>query len=932
MTNIVNRLRQLHCWSDALIILALVGFSLWLMRFLFSWGSQILASDLSGAWAWFYWLKESLFTFHQLPTWSPLWTGGMPFFGMVPSAGYFFILPFYLVTRDIPAAYNLATIVMFSLAGAAMYVYLKHLTTSRLVAFLGALLYVILPVHTCSMVLWGHFEIVCTYAIVPFVLLFTDRFLDGAGQTSLVLLGLLVSFVLLLQIEYALIFLLFYISYLVFALAIRRRGWRSMIETVRRNKLGFVICLLVLLIPLSFYLTVVFQYDRFSSLTREQVEGGLPLYTLKHFSDPFQARLPGDLGSFFEMPRTECYSGGISFVILLAAAASVVLDKEGRRAHMLFFLLAGLASLILSMGIYGPLFPVVRKIIPFLSGMRVPLRFYYVFALCLPVLFALALLSFRSLAAGVPALSAGRRRLLFHGVPVLLVIIMIVDVSPYFDFYRHRVLDREQYNKVASFIEERIKQDSHPGDGPARVLVVPDGVDPDRMAVFETGDDGQFVIEMSQSWLTWDQYRGASAFDSAVLGRILVDTHNLDFYSDLLSYDYVLRWEHKLAPAALDSTYLDLIDQLEEKVDVLCADESQILLDKGSLDTDYYCARLYRINKAVLAEARFHPSDDTLFIVSSDLYASNTLFEIYDVLGGPLAPGAFLQKVAAVAAEEGLPDSVAYGALDIGGLCRYEGEILLLPDDPLAGQVLQSGNCEASGWERCERKESLGFPDSGLDMAAPGLGAAGDNYLAIPFAVEQAGSWILNLDYFSDTDGGTLQVFVDGHPVATVDTYDPGPSMKGQSVYLTLDAGQHELRLTGREKPLAASAGDAANRVEVGRISLLNPARLPQLQSRSQALWDRITGALANDGASAQVSGFTLSSTGISLDVDAAASGVVSVAYYNNPWWKVYVDGQETALLVVDGVFPGCCIESGRHHVEFVCHYPALSNLFGLGR
>ena len=304
-----DRLIHHRCFADAASVLVLLGLSLFLMRFLFDWNSSVLASDLSGAWAWFYWFKESLLGFDRFPAWSPLWMGGMPFFGIVPPAGFVLIIPLYLLTGDIPGAYHLGTILAFSVSGLTMYAYLRHLSQRRLVSFLGAVLYLTLPVHMSSMMFWGHFEILCAYAVIPLVLLLTDRWLDGRGQVNLMLLAVAVGLTLLLQIEYALIFLLFYIPYLVFALAVRHMGPRSLLALASRSKAGVAICLLVLLVPLLFYVTVLSEYGQFSSLTPEQVEGGLWVYTLRHFGDPFQDRLAGGLQGYFSMSTADYYAG-----------------------------------------------------------------------------------------------------------------------------------------------------------------------------------------------------------------------------------------------------------------------------------------------------------------------------------------------------------------------------------------------------------------------------------------------------------------------------------------------------------------------------------------------------------------------------------------------------------------------------------------------
>ncbi|MDM7999858.1 MAG: hypothetical protein QUS33_07640 [Dehalococcoidia bacterium] len=925
MIRILKRLSQWRYSADAALVLILVGFSLYLMRFLFDWNEQVLASDLSGAWGWFYWLKESLFTFHQLPTWSPLWLGGMPFFGIVPPMGFALVLPLYLIAGDIPAAYNLGMIIAFSLAGASMYAYLKHLSGGRLGSFLGATIYVALPVHACSMVFWGHFEIVCAYAAVPLVLLLTDRFLDGGRQIGLVLLGLLMGFVLLLQIEFAFIFLLFYIPYLVFSLAITKMGWRSMCSLIKKNRAGVIICLLVLLIPLVFYVTVLFHYSQFSGLTKEQIEGGLPVYTFRHFGDTFQARLPAGLTGFFSTPQMECYSGGCSFLILLASTASAALEKGRRRGQLLFFLTAGVASLLLSMGIFGPLFPVLRAILPFMSGMRVPLRFYYIFAICLPIMFVLALRTFGTALAGIRSLPPVRRRLLLTGAPLIVLAILIADLGPSLDFYRYRVLDRDQYNMLCSFLEERIREDNPTADDPVRVLIVPDGVEPDRIARLETTDSGQFTIEVSQSWLGWNQYKGAFNYDSAVYSRILRSRQHLAFYSDLLSYDYAMRYEHKLPPAGMDSTYLHLMDQLVNTLNAFCEDEAPILMERGFLETDYYKAQLYRINRDATATARFHPSDHSVFIYNGDLYATMMLFDVHRALGDEVSSSAFLRNVVAIAGQKGLPETMLSGMASLYGICTCSGETLLLPNDPTAALLPKAHDCDVEGWTQVEREESPGFPDSGLNMAVTDMAAVEDNYLDVPFIIEREGIWAVNVAYFSDNDTGTLHISVDGGLITTIETKSIEPSMRDASFELSLDRGPHVLRLVGRE---SQHLNGTRERVEVGRVSLLNLEQLPRLLSQSEALWGRIGGVLEDDHVSGQVTGFRLSPTGVSLDIDAADSGIISIAYYYNPWWKAYVDGREVPLLKVNGAFPGCYVGSGQHHVAFVCKYPSLASIF----
>ncbi len=919
----MSRLLQ-HPWcrkhgGDAVSVLLLLALSSYLMRPLFDWDHRVLTSDLAGSWTWFYWLKQSVLTFHQYPTWSPLWMGGMPFFGIVPPAGYLLVLPAYLITGDVLTAYSLATIIAFSLAGLSMHAYLKQLSRNSLASFLGAIIYVTIPVHANSMMFWGHFEIMCAYALIPLVLLSTDRFLDGRGQVYLVVLGLLVSLVLLFQIEYSLIFLLFYICYLAFSLAIRHMGPRAWPGLIRRNKLGTAMCLLILLVPLGFYLITLSQYGRFGGLTTEQVQVGLNVYTLKHFGDAFQTRLAGGLDGYFKTPAADYYSGGLSFVVLLAATGFALLERNGRRAQILFFLIAGLSSLILAMGIFGPLFPPLRRIIPLLSGMRAPLRFYYIFALCLPVLFTLSFMAFARLVEGLGFKTARLPRLVANGFPILLVAILMLDISPYFSFYHHRVVDKAAYNAVSDFLEERVAEDRLPGDGPCRVLVVPDGSLPDRVSRMEQSPEGDSVLEISQSWVTWAQYEAAADYNSSVYRRIFRDSDSLAFYCQLLSYDYVMVYDLKLPPPQAAPEYLaDLVETL----DSLCLGESPTLADRGSLDNEYYAVRLYRVNGGDSSKVRFHSLDKSLFVDNGDLYATHALGEAYGEMGRGITPEAFLRNIVAINAEEELPEAVTHDLAAIHGLCVYRGEPLLLGDDSRAVQVLDRASCKTNGWADALREDSQGFPDSGCNLAVTNVTAAPENYLLCPFVVEDAGGWVLNLAYFSDVATGYLEILIDGRQVAVVDTSGQAPATRYFRADLALGKGPHELKLIARPSYITFALDGGAQRVEVGRISLLARDELPAVLASSRALWSRLSGACDGDESSSAVSNLSLSPRGISLDVDVAEAGILSVAYYDNPWWQIYVDGEKARPITINGVFPGVVIADGQHHVDFVYDYP----------
>jgi hypothetical protein len=687
--------------------------------------------------------------------------GGMPYFGMVPPVGFYLALPLYFMTGSAPAAYNLGVIIMFCLSGVAMYLYLKHLSRNPLLSLLGAIIYLVLPVHTSAMMVWGLFEISCGYAVAPMVLLFTEKFLDNKKSLDLLLLSLSLSFVALVQIEHSFLFLLFfYLPYLVFTLFLKKVGVGQLLTFAKRNKACVMAFILIVLIPISFYVPLLAERGNFKGLLPEEIEGGLGHYTFKHFSDTFTAKADGFLDTW-RRTATEHYSGPIALVILLTALFFLARDRKGvYSAQLVFFLVMAMAFLLLSMGLFGPLFPLARAVVPFLADMRIPVRFYPFFALCLPILFVFSSLSFIKLMAGIPRISIRAGSLLIRGIPILLVIVLVLDFMPYFDIYHIRVMDRGQMYQCNSFLKDSLAEDASARGNQARVLIYPiGGTILDRLGSMEETATGQFTIEITQTSLAWDQYKDAVDYYYSVFENITETADHLAFYSNLLSIDYILLWGNKTLPPPNE----EYVSQMLAILDSYCADSTQLLRSKGSLDTDYNTLYLYEIGD-VPSKVKFHPIDTSLIVPSDDPLVSVQLFQTYSTLpylvSASSSASAFVNKVVAV-----------------------------------------SGNIQ---------------------------------------------------------------------------------DVVGQSIRLVSLDDLPALLVQETETPSYDS-------VQIGKM--------------------------------------TLTAKGLSFDVDANENGILSLTYYYNPWWKVYIDGKESPILRVNGIFPGTYVSEGQHQVEFIYDYPSVPNL-----
>jgi len=70
------------------------------------------------------------------------------------------------------------------------------------------------------------------------------------------------------------------------------------------------------------------------------------------------------------------------------------------------------------------------------------------------------------------------------------------------------------------------------------------------------------------------------------------------------------------------------------------------------------------------------------------------------------------------------------------------------------------------------------------------------------------------------------------------------------------------------------------------------------------------------------------SPTHVAIDVDSPRAGVLVLADTYYPGWKAAVDGEQTPVFPVDGMFRGIHVKEGPHHVAF--YYAPFSVRLGL--
>lgn len=318
----------------------------------------------------------------EIPLWTPLLGGGVPFLAEAPG---FFFLPNLIFFRFFPidSAYNLFLTFSVLLAGWGTYLWMRSLRLSPFSSLFAGITIVtsgiIIPRLT-------HIMVLPAIALLPWIMYTTQLLADRISRWHLLLFIFAVSQLFFINFPQAtFIILLFSGAYFLFL--------------TRAARLGIAVfggCVILAMSLSAIQLVPTWEYYRQSA-----VSGGFSPRTASYFSFPLRHLVtfinPFALGN----PRVGSYppftqfdgsvfwenSGYVGIFPLLLFAASVgrtlVLRKKakGKGTLRLFFWGAMSVSFLLMLGKYSPLY-LIYSIPPF-STFRVPSRFLWVFVFSL---------------------------------------------------------------------------------------------------------------------------------------------------------------------------------------------------------------------------------------------------------------------------------------------------------------------------------------------------------------------------------------------------------------------------------------------------------------------------------------------------------------------------------------------------------------------
>jgi hypothetical protein len=346
----------------------------------------------------------------DFPLWNPYQFSGHPFLGnpqnatLYPLNGFFFLLPF-----DI--AFNVVIVLHFFLAGLFTYIFLRALKTSSTGALISGLTFMLggylLSVHSLLTIL---FSVIWT----PMIMFFFWRAMGHPGVKNEILTALFMTLSFLgggIEVVYGNFFVLSFL--LIFSMF----SCRSFAGDKSRRCLIMIRSFLAT--TFSFFILSAFQLLPFIELWMHSIRGqGITYHeaTIWSFApkDILLFFLPDVYGYFLDMKKywaTQCwlktmYTGGLPFILSLIfflaknvgeplrglplnghpqGAAPTTTQRDEVKAGKGLFLALMFSSLFLSLGQYNPLYPFVYQYVPFFNGIRYPVKFLYIFILCLAI-------------------------------------------------------------------------------------------------------------------------------------------------------------------------------------------------------------------------------------------------------------------------------------------------------------------------------------------------------------------------------------------------------------------------------------------------------------------------------------------------------------------------------------------------------------------
>ena len=320
----------------------------------------------------------------SFPLWNPYLFSGTPFIANIQASMFYPLgLLYYLIPTE--TAYLYSTVLHCIVGAIFMYMFMRSLSASKWGAFLSGFIF-IFNGYFMAHLYAGHLSFVQTYVWIPLIFLFLVRFTRSGCFRYVVSAGLILG----VQILGGFPQLVFYTILAAILFFIYSCFTRMKIDGAQYFLRIVAIAPMFVLIGLSLAAVQLLPTFEFSTLST-RVGGipydfatmdSLPPINLLTFLVPLLFGTPVD-GSFWINDFTwefweYCGYAGISALAICAITMrKLVSDRLG-----LFFIMLIVTSLLLALGKYNPLYPLIYHL-PGFNNFRIPAQiiFLYIFSI-----------------------------------------------------------------------------------------------------------------------------------------------------------------------------------------------------------------------------------------------------------------------------------------------------------------------------------------------------------------------------------------------------------------------------------------------------------------------------------------------------------------------------------------------------------------------
>jgi hypothetical protein len=264
------------------------------------------------------------------------------------------------------------------LAGCGVYALLRAWQVERLAAFAGALTWMATPklfAHLGA----GHVGMVEAVAWMPWALLASHRLVEHRRAMDAIWLGAVWAIQFLADPRTSLYTVMLTVTYLVAAFVFTTRI-QSPVGGGRRSVL-ISWCLGVLVASMSFAVLSAALWLPLAEFIRLSNRGALALAEAAEWSLPFRQLVGVMLANWSGFHEWTVYVGILPLLLAVVGCQRRNAGRGGQNWLPSFLLLALVLAALYSLGTNGPLFPLLFRLVPGLSFLRVPPRAWFIVAL-----------------------------------------------------------------------------------------------------------------------------------------------------------------------------------------------------------------------------------------------------------------------------------------------------------------------------------------------------------------------------------------------------------------------------------------------------------------------------------------------------------------------------------------------------------------------